>query len=91
LSACEAAVDSPKAELGFAGLARSSGVNSVVATLWRVADASTPILMDEFYKQLRDGKLKSEALQQAQVLLINGKKEFSHPFFWASFTLIGNP
>jgi CHAT domain-containing protein len=58
--------------------------------LWNVADKSTPALMNEFYKQLRDGSLKSEALQQAQISLLKGK-EFSHPFYWATFTLVGNP
>ena len=90
LSACQSAVDSPKAELGFAGLARSAGVNTVVASLWNVADASTPALMNKFYEQLRAGSLKSEALQQAQISLLKGK-EFSHPFYWATFTLVGNP
>ena len=90
LSACQSAVDSPKAELGFAGLARSAGVDTVIASLWNVADKSTPALMNEFYKQLRDGSLKSEALQKAQISLLKGK-EFSHPFYWATFTLVGNP
>ena len=90
LSACQSAVDSPKAELGFAGLARSAGVNTVVASLWNVADASTPTLMNKFYEQLRAGSLKSEALQKAQISLLKGK-EFSHPFYWATFTLVGNP
>ena len=90
LSACQSAVDSPKAELGFAGLARSAGVSTVVASLWNVADASTPALMNKFYEQLRAGSLKSEALQKAQISLLRGDK-FSHPFYWATFTLVGNP
>jgi len=90
LSACQSAVDAPKADLGFAGLARSAGVNTVVATLWKVSDASTPILMDEFYKQLRSGTLTSEALQKAQISLLESR-EYSHPSYWAAFTLVGNP
>ncbi|NDJ23026.1 CHAT domain-containing protein [Nostoc sp. B(2019)] len=53
--------------------------------------------------RLPSGKLtKAEALRQAQIYLITGEwkeshnkstaavSDFSHPYYWASFILIGN-
>ncbi|HEY9809360.1 MAG TPA: CHAT domain-containing protein [Halomicronema sp.] len=119
LSACRTALGDEKAELGFAGLAVQSGVNSALASLWYVSDAGTLALMLEFYHQLNQNSIKSEALRQAQLNLIRGNiriengrllipglpnsvtlppelnqlenLDFSHPFFWSAFTLIGSP
>ena len=70
LSACRTALGDEKAELGFAGLAVQSGVNSALASLWYVSDAGTLALMLEFYRQLNQNTIKSEALRQAQLSLI---------------------
>ncbi|MBD2151806.1 CHAT domain-containing protein [Pseudanabaena sp. FACHB-1277] len=90
LSACQTADDDPKSRLAFAGLARSAGVNTVVATLWEIADESTPKLMDNFYSGLRQGASISGSLRKAQVKMLKSQ-EYAHPFYWAAFTLIGNP
>ncbi|MBL1177170.1 CHAT domain-containing protein [Pantanalinema sp. GBBB05] len=46
---------------------------AVLASLWSVSDASTSVLMQQFYKYLATGKLtKAEALRQAQLSLLNG-------------------
>lgn len=117
LSACATALGNPQAELGFVGLALQSGVKSALGSLWRVSDLGTMALMSEFYWQLKAKYLKAEALQQAQIRMINGdisldsgqlqtsrgaiaveeqsliagNLELSHPYYWASFSLIGNP
>jgi CHAT domain-containing protein len=55
---------------------------AVMATLWRVDDAGTSLLMQRFYQQLARGELtKAEALQQAQLSLLNGDpgQEESNP------------
>jgi CHAT domain-containing protein len=53
----------------------ASGAKSVIASLWEVNDASTSQLMAQFYENLATGKMsKSEALRQAQIALITGKK-----------------
>lgn len=51
------------------------GAKSVLATLWAVADESTSIWMSEFYRQKKDKPemTKSDALQTAQLKLIQGK------------------
>ncbi|NER00390.1 MAG: CHAT domain-containing protein [Cyanothece sp. SIO2G6] len=74
LSACQTAVGDRQAELGFAGVAYQAGVNSTVASLWRVSDLGTFVLMQEFYAQLINPTVqtKVEALRRAQQTLING-------------------
>lgn len=46
---------------------------AVMASLWLVNDASTSLLMQQFYKNLATGKMtKAEALRQAQLSLLKG-------------------
>ncbi|NJN75368.1 MAG: CHAT domain-containing protein [Synechococcaceae cyanobacterium RL_1_2] len=94
LSACQTAMGDDRAALGLAGMAIKSGARSTIATLWSVKDESTALLMSEFYTALSNGDKnnpisKAEALRQSQIQLLKSE-EFSHPFYWAPFTLIGN-
>ncbi|MFM7365888.1 MAG: CHAT domain-containing protein, partial [Cuspidothrix sp.] len=73
LSACKSAFGDENAELGFAGLAVKTGVKSALASLWSVEDNGTMVLMTEFYRQLKTSPIKSEALRQAQLAMIQGK------------------
>jgi filamentous hemagglutinin family protein len=73
LSACRTALGSDEAELGFAGLAVQTGVQSVVASLWYVSDLGTAALMPEFYEILGSAPIKAEALRQAQVAMAQGQ------------------
>ncbi len=78
LSACNTAAQQAGAngrEIdGFAELAQRLGAGSVMATLWPVADNSTPWLMREFYqtRQHGDGLTKAEAIRRAQLALLHG-------------------
>lgn len=90
LSACETAVGDNRAALGLAGIAVRSGARSTLASLWQVDDAGTSLLMQEFYKRLRDsGETKAKILQQAQLSLIESPK-YQHPYYWSAFVLVGN-
>jgi CHAT domain-containing protein len=117
LSACRTALGDKNAELGFAGLAIQAGVKSALASLWYVSDAGTLALMTEFYQQLKISPIKSAALRNTQLQMIQNKlrveagevrsvrgavslpptltdhidTNLSHPYYWAAFTLIGNP
>ncbi len=73
LSACKSALGDGEAELGFAGLALQTGVKSAVASLWYVSDPGTLGLMTEFYGNLNTVSIKSQALQEAQIAMIQGK------------------
>ncbi|MEL7039482.1 MAG: CHAT domain-containing protein [Cyanobacteria bacterium J06592_8] len=73
LTACETAVGNREADLGFAGVAYNTGVQTVLGSLWKVpANETLLLLMTDFYYQLSQGKIKSEALRQAQINLLKG-------------------
>ncbi len=92
LSACQTAKGDNRAILGLAGVAVRSGARSTLATLWAVQDESTAKFMIEFYKQLsKPGISKAEALRNTQLAFLkDANQDFRHPFYWASFVLIGN-
>ena len=78
LSACETAKGGQDKEgIEVAGLSYyflKQNVKSVMASLWLVNDASTSVLMQQFYKQLATGKVtKAEALRQVQLSFLQGK------------------
>ncbi len=73
LSACDTALGDRESELGFAGLAVTSGVRSALASLWQVSDGGTMGLMTEFYQQIQATTTKSEALRQAQLAMLRGE------------------
>lgn len=93
LSACETAIGDQRATLGLAGVAVRSGARSTMATLWSVQDESTAKFMGNLYSQLEQAKKtkinKAQALQQAQLALLNDQ-QYSNPHFWAPFVVVGN-
>lgn len=72
LSACQTALGSPDAELGFTGLAVQTGVKTAIGSLWFVSDAGSLGLMAEFYRQLQTSPIRAAALRQAQMGMIGG-------------------
>jgi CHAT domain-containing protein len=90
LSACETAEGNDRSPLGIAGAAIKARAKSVLGTLWPVDDNAARKAMEKFYRGLMAAHLsKTEALRQAQIELLRSE-EFSHPFFWAPFLLVGN-
>ena len=74
---------------GVVGLSRAfitTGVPSVIVSLWAVPDAPTATLMAEFYRQLQQGQPKVQALRQAMLATLQTDPA---PVNWAAFTLIG--
>ncbi len=67
-----------------------SGAASVLSSLWSVADESTSTLMIDFFREFRDGKDKAAALQLSILKLMQSKKKWEHPYFWAPFILSGD-
>jgi CHAT domain-containing protein/Tfp pilus assembly protein PilF len=101
LSACNTAVGRPEASGGewesLGMIAQRKGAKAIIATLWPVVDESTRLLMQQFYRlhETGHGISKAEALQRAQLALLEGqgtrdRSSFAHPYFWAPFILIGN-
>lgn len=89
LSACQTAKGNHRSTLGIAGVAAQAGARSTIASLWLVDAESTASLMEQFYKGLRNGIPKAEALRLAQLSLLSNP-EYRHPYYWASFLLIGS-
>jgi CHAT domain-containing protein/uncharacterized protein HemY len=90
LSACETAKGDKRAVLGLAGVAVRFGARSTLATLWTVSDQSTAKFMVQFYQELlKSDVTKAEAVRLAQIHLLK-QQEFSHPYYWAPFILVGN-
>lgn len=67
LSACQTALGSYEAELGFAGLTIASGSKTALGSLWSVSDSGTLVLMQNFYNYLQTEPTKAAALQKAQL------------------------
>jgi tetratricopeptide (TPR) repeat protein len=65
-----------------------AGAPTVIATLWRVDDASAAELMGDFYRRLALGKGKLEAFTEARKAL---RKRHPDPCHWAPFVYIGDP
>jgi CHAT domain-containing protein/tetratricopeptide (TPR) repeat protein len=105
LSACETALGRELGGEGLIGLTRAfqyAGARSVLASLWKISDRTTAELMVRFYKHLKEGMSKDEALRAAQIELIRGpieitnekgeveKIDASAPYYWAAFQLYGD-
>jgi CHAT domain-containing protein len=73
LSACQTALGSDQAELGFSGLAVQTGVKTALGSLWAVSDEGTLGLMSEFYRNLKTAPIRAAALRSAQVSLLKGQ------------------
>lgn len=99
LSACDSALGKDVAGEGLVGLTRAflyAGARTVAASLWKVEDGPTALLMTRFYANLRAGDSKDEALRKAQLSLIRMGRDpktgvdYSSPVRWAAFTLTGD-
>ncbi|RLD18878.1 MAG: hypothetical protein DRI69_09520, partial [Bacteroidetes bacterium] len=96
LSACQTNVGKLYRGEGVMSLSRAfafAGIPSSVTSLWKVPDASTAAIMEDFYKNLLNGENKDNALRLAKLnYLSNVKFEAqSHPRYWAGFVLTGDP
>lgn len=93
LSACESALGREVRGEGLVGLTRGffhAGARRVLASLWRVPDGATSLLMEAFYTALwRDGQAPAAALRTAQRKLLRSPRHADR-YFWAAFALQGD-
>ncbi len=68
-----------------------AGTKSLLLTSWEASDKTTPVLMKNFYTNLKEGMNKGEALQQAKLqYLQTANFNEANPFYWGGFYLLGD-
>ncbi len=68
-----------------------AGAKSLALTLWTANDESTTLLMDSYYKNLEEGKPKSNALRLAKLSYLQNTDELGgHPYYWSHVIVSGN-
>jgi CHAT domain-containing protein len=92
LSACQTALGKDVNGEGLVGLNHSflsAGSKSVIASLWKVDDQATAVLMAEFYDAMfQKGMSPATALRSAKLKMMRDPRR-SAPFYWAGFVLQG--
>ncbi len=99
LSACNtAASDGRPGGEGLSGLARAffyAGARSVLVSHWEVSDAATTNLITSTFADLDERRagdpgVRARALQ-AGIRAVRAERRWTHPAYWAAFTLVGEP
>ncbi|MBD2554563.1 tetratricopeptide repeat protein [Limnothrix sp. FACHB-708] len=89
LSACDTGRGTVSGE-GVIGLARAflkAGVPTVVASLWKVPDEPTALMMQAFYAERAAGSDPAVALRSA---MLQVREQYPGPQNWAAFVAIGD-
>jgi CHAT domain-containing protein len=93
LSACESGVGRVQAGEGIMSIARGfayAGCPSLVVSLWKVSDRTSPVLMTDFYSAIANGAMIDAALADAKRSYLSRTNMFNaHPSFWAAFLAVG--
>jgi CHAT domain-containing protein len=93
LSGCDTGTSELRPGDEAVGLIRGlllSGVRSVVASQWRVSDASTSDLLCGFRQVARDPAIPlAEALRRA-ARGVRDSPGYEHPYHWGGFALVGS-
>ncbi|WP_422358530.1 CHAT domain-containing protein [Reichenbachiella sp.] len=94
LSACNTGAGKLIEGEGLMSLGRAfsyAGCKSLVMTQWRIADESSSLLMDNFYKELTKGETKDKALQRAKILYLEqADVPVTNPMYWGAFVVVGD-
>jgi CHAT domain-containing protein/Tfp pilus assembly protein PilF len=91
LSACDTGIGVVKNGEGVYGLRRAftlAGTESLVMSLWPVSDNVTRELMTAYYRGLKEGLGRGDALRRVKLQILS-RKDLQHPFYWASFIQSG--
>jgi CHAT domain-containing protein len=90
LTACQTGLGKEISGEGVMSMGRAfhyAGARSVLMSLWSVAEKSSVILVENFFRYVKGGRNKLDALTLARREI--REMGFEHPFFWAPFILVG--
>ena len=95
LSACNTGAGKLQRGEGVMSLSRAfkfAGCPNVVMSLWQADDLSTKTIVTDFFKKLKSGMGKDQALCQAQrdFLTRIADQNLTHPYYWSALMLIGD-
>ncbi len=94
LSSCNTGSGALKKGEGIMSLARGflyAGCPSIIMSLWEVEDNSGTKIITSFYKNLKKGKAKDEALRSAKLeYLASVNSRLAHPHYWLGFISLGD-
>ncbi|MCP3933667.1 MAG: CHAT domain-containing protein, partial [Bacteroidetes bacterium] len=94
LSACNTGAGKVHRGEGVMSLSRTfkyAGCPNIVMSLWQANDRTTKDIMVSFFKNLKNGDGKADALRQARLEFLESTEEqYTHPYYWATFMLIGD-
>lgn len=90
LTACQTGLGKDVSGEGVMSMGRAfqyAGARTVLMSLWSVAEKSSVVLVESFFRHLKQGKSKLESLKLAREEI--RKQGYDHPFFWAPFIIVG--
>jgi CHAT domain-containing protein len=99
LSACSTGAGDIQSGEGLYGLQRAltvAGARSTLLSLWKVDDAATAEFMVRFYRRLKAGEGRADALAGVQAEFRAGEvkgpagEDWSRPYYWAAWQLVGD-
>ena len=73
------------------GLTRAfiyAGARSLIVSHWKIDSDATVRLMTAMFQAQADSQ--SGALQLAELKMMDSPDQFSHPYYWAAFTVVGD-
>jgi CHAT domain-containing protein/uncharacterized protein HemY len=90
LTACQTGLGPIQSGEGVMGMGRAfqfAGARSVLMSLWSVDEKASVDLVRAFFRHMKEGKSKLEALSLARASV--REQGYLHPFYWSSFILVG--
>lgn len=93
LSACNTGAGMVERGEGVRSLARAfsaAGCPSLIASLWNASDQSTKEILVDFYKNLKKGQTKAEAMRNAKLTYLeSAPPTYQAPYYWSHLNVIG--
>lgn len=93
LSSCKSGLTETEVPVGSLNLGwafAKAGSESVVVSLWDANDYTSSVIIPAFYRNLKEGMTRPEALRQAKITFLQSADNvMKHPYYWAGFQYYG--